>query len=121
MKGRFSLFSYYVRSVTFKSSMMLAFTAVVVATLAFGVEKLTENTETASCACSSDTRYNSALPSSHPNNRCADQAQTLSWKTWLTGKNRSSQFHFVDLLELLHGHQDKPMDDLKPTTSHLAY
>ena len=40
MMERFSQFSHYVRSVTFKSSMMLAFTAVVVATLAFGVEKL---------------------------------------------------------------------------------
>ncbi len=118
MKGQFLR---YVKSVTFKSSMMIAFTVAVVATLAFSVEKLTENTETASCACSNDTRYNTALSSSHPKNRCADQAQTLSWKTWFTGKNRSSQFHFVDLLELLYGHQDKPMDDLKPTTSHLSY
>ncbi|GIU08570.1 hypothetical protein [Shewanella glacialipiscicola] len=121
MKGQFSQFLRYVKSVTFKSSMMVAFTVAVVATLAFGVEKITENTETASCACNFGTRYNTTLPSSHPNNRCSDQAQTLSWKTWFTGKNRSSQFHFVDLLELLYGHQDKPMDDLKPTTSHLSY
>jgi hypothetical protein len=101
--------------------MVLAFTAVVVATLTLSIDQLTANTDTAACACNSDTRYNSALPSSHPNNRCADQTQTLSWKTWLTGKNRSSQFHFVDLLELLHGHQNKPVDDLKPTTSQLPY
>ncbi|MFB2686988.1 MULTISPECIES: hypothetical protein [Shewanella] len=121
MKGRLTQFSHILGSVTFKSSMMLAFTAVVVASLAFGVEKLTASNDTSACACSSDARYNNSLPSSHPNNRCAEQAQTLSWKTWLTGKNRSSQFHFVDLLELLHGHQDKPIDDLKPANSQQSY
>ena len=121
MKGRLNHFSNLLGLVTFKSSMMLAFTAVVVASLAFGAQKLTDNTETTACACSSDTRYNNSLPSSHPNNRCANQAQPLSWTTWLTGKNRSSQFHFVDLLELLYGHKDKPIDDMKPTNSHLSY
>ncbi|PIW62299.1 hypothetical protein [Shewanella sp. CG12_big_fil_rev_8_21_14_0_65_47_15] len=121
MKGQLTRFSHILGSVTFKSSMMLAFTAMVVATLAFGVEKLAVSTDNTACACSSETRYNNTLPSSHPNNRCANQAQALSWKTWLTGKNRSSQFHFVDLLELLHGHQDKPIDDMKPTNSQLSY
>ncbi|QYJ78623.1 hypothetical protein [Shewanella acanthi] len=121
MKGRLTQVSHILGSVTFKSAMMLTFTAVVVASLAYGMEKLTQNDETTACSCSNDVSYNNSLPSSHPNNRCATQAQTLSWKTWLTGKNRSSQFHFVDLLELLHGHKDKPIDDLKPTNSNMSY
>jgi len=92
MKGRLTQFSHILGSVTFKSSMMLAFTAVVVASLAFGVEKLTAGNDTSACACSSDTRYNNSLPSSHPNNRCAE-----------------------------HGHQDKPIDDMKPANSQQSY
>lgn len=121
MKQRLEQFVHSLGSITFKSSMMLAFTAVVVAGLAFGVEKLSTSHDATACACSSDARYNNSLPSSHPNNRCASQAQSLSWKNWLTGKNRSNQFHFVDLLELLHGHQDKPIDDIKPTNSQISY
>ena len=50
MKGRLTQFSHILGSVTFKSSMMLAFTAVVVASLAFGVEKLTASNDTSACA-----------------------------------------------------------------------
>jgi len=70
----------------------------------------TDDSATVACACSSDTSYNNNLPASHPNNRCATQARDLTWGSWLTGSSRSGQFHFVDLLELLNGHQDKPMD-----------
>lgn len=119
MKKQLTPFSHILGSVTFKASMMLAFTAVVVTTLTFSIEKLTAKNTAA--VCNGETHYNNTLPSSHPQNRCADQAQTLTWKTWLTGKNRSSQFHFVDLLELLHGHQDKPIDDVTPTNSRLSY
>jgi hypothetical protein len=42
------------------------------------------------------------LPVSHPVNRCAaDQSQGVSWSEWFTGRSRSYQFHFIDLLELL--------------------
>lgn len=121
MKGRLTQFSHILSPLTFKSAIMLAFTAVVVASLAFDVEQLTANNDSSACACNSETRYNNSLPSSHPNNRCAEQAQALSWTSWLTGMNRSSQFHFVDLLELLHGHQDKPVDDMKPSHSKQSY
>jgi hypothetical protein len=65
--------------------------------------------------------YNPNLPSSHPNNRCATQEDDLSWKSWLSGKSRSGQFHFVDLLELLHGHQRKPVDDMAPANSNNGF
>lgn len=65
------------------------------------------------CACSDTTTYNSSLPSSHPNNRCATQSDNVSWGSWVTGNSRSSQFHFLDLLELLHGSEkSKPISDM---------
>jgi len=120
MKGRLTQISHLLGAVTFKSTIMLAFTAIVVGGLALGVEKLSSSSETSACTCN-ETRYNPSLPSSHPNNRCADQTQSLSWGSWLAGKNRLGQFHFVDLLELLHGHQDKPIEDMKPANSQLSY
>ncbi|WP_372873101.1 hypothetical protein [Shewanella sp.] len=65
---------------------------------------------TSACVCSAGTSYNNGLPASHPNNRCATQSQDLSWKSWLSGSSRTTQFHFLDLLELLHGHNSKPTD-----------
>lgn len=52
------------------------------------------------------------LPSTHTNTSCqtiADvstapqcvNANQQSWFSWFQGKSRSTQFHFVDLLELL--------------------
>jgi hypothetical protein len=64
------------------------------------------------CQCSENASYNSLLPSSHPNNRCATENTDVSWKNWLTGKSRSNQFHFLDLLELLHGHKSTTSDDI---------
>ncbi|MBB1269390.1 hypothetical protein [Shewanella sp. SR44-3] len=68
------------------------------------------------CQCSENTSYNALLPSSHPNNRCATESTDVSWKNWLTGKSRSNQFHFLDLLELLHGHKSKASDDIPANT-----
>ncbi|GIU49290.1 hypothetical protein [Shewanella sp. KT0246] len=69
------------------------------------------------CACSDSATYNSSLPSSHPNNRCATQSDDVSWGSWVTGNSRSSQFHFLDLLELLHGSEkSKPISDM-PTNN----
>ncbi|MBY5992100.1 hypothetical protein [Ferrimonas balearica] len=47
--------------------------------------------------------------------QCHDRALTaqcstataLNWRNWLVGKSGSSQFHFVDLLELLYGHKER--------------
>ncbi|WP_207234068.1 MULTISPECIES: hypothetical protein [Shewanella] len=77
-----------------------------------------ENLQTKACVCDSGTTYNTSLPSSHPNNRCASEVTDLSWGSWLTGNSRSTQFHFIDLIELLHGHEDKPLSDLPSNTNH---
>ncbi|ARD24165.1 MULTISPECIES: hypothetical protein [Shewanella] len=69
------------------------------------------------CACTENVTYNSSLPSSHPNNRCAVESDNVSWGDWVTGKSRSSQFHFLDLLELLHNSdKSKPISDM-PTNN----
>ncbi len=121
MKGQLTKLSHLLSSVTVKSAMMLTLATLLVASLSFGVQKLIANNETTAKDCSRDTRYNQNLPTSHPSNLCVEQAETLSWKTWLTGKNRSNQFHFVDLFELLYGHQDKPVNDMSPTNSQLSF
>jgi hypothetical protein len=97
-----------------RSGIILATFATLVTAAALGVDGLSQRDTTAACVCSQSASYNNALPASHPNNRCATQAQDLSWKTWITGQSRSTQFHFVDLLELLDGHKDKPVDNLNP-------
>ncbi|GGP68874.1 hypothetical protein [Shewanella saliphila] len=76
-----------------------------------------ESAQTKACVCDNTKGYNNSLPSSHPSNRCAEQSNNVSWGNWVTGNSRSSQFHFIDLLELIHGHKDKPLQDLPNSTS----
>ncbi|GGB44408.1 hypothetical protein [Shewanella inventionis] len=92
------------------------------ATLALLISQVlmaTENTasNTQACVCDNNNSYNASLPSSHPANRCAEQSNNISWSNWVTGNSRSSQFHFIDLLELLHGHKDKPLQDMPTPNS----
>ncbi|WP_179287528.1 hypothetical protein [Paraferrimonas haliotis] len=58
----------------------------------------------AACVCGPNAQIDNSLPLSHPRNRCAD----LSWGAWVTGNSSSSQMHFIDLLELLYGHESAP-------------
>ncbi|MBO1270970.1 hypothetical protein J3L11_04810 [Shewanella sp. 4t3-1-2LB] len=97
-----------------KSAVILASVAGTVSIAALVMQVLTAADDSLSQNCASVTEYNSKLPSSHPNNRCAMQDDDLSWSSWLSGKSRSGQFHFIDLLELLHGHERKPLDDMTP-------
>lgn len=99
------------------AAVMLTAAGVVVAA-AFSVERLTMQNDGLSMNCAAQNDYNNALPSSHPSNRCANQRQELTWRSWFSGKSRSGQFHFIDLMELLNGHQTKPIDGVSPTSSH---
>jgi len=61
--------------------------------------------------------FNPKLPASHVQNQCArdrDGVVEVSWFSWLSGKSPSFQFHFLDLLELLHGDSGK-QDFSQPT------
>ncbi|QQX80091.1 hypothetical protein JK628_21850 [Shewanella sp. KX20019] len=101
------------KTATFRATVILA-----VVTAAVGTISLTsQSSDLASSACVCDTAtssYNPGLPASHPNNRCASQSDDLSWKSWLSGKSQNNQLHFIDLLELLHGHQSAPMSNGSP-------
>jgi len=37
-----------------------------------------------------------------------NEVEQPSWRSWVTGKSRSTQFHFIDLVELLSRLQSKP-------------
>ena len=51
------------------------------------------------CSCPSQMQANNA--NYLPVGNCQARAANQSWLSWLTGKSRSSQFHYLDLLELL--------------------
>ncbi|PKG75591.1 hypothetical protein CXF86_06525 [Shewanella sp. GutCb] len=101
------------KTATFRATAVLA-----VVTAAIGTISLTSQpSDSASIACACDTAtssYNPALPASHPSNRCASQANDLSWKSWLSGKSQTNQLHFIDLFELLYGHQSAPISNSSP-------
>ncbi|MCG9695359.1 hypothetical protein [Shewanella sp. Isolate11] len=105
-------------SVNLKSIAAVAAMTFAVGLLAVNMTRSTNDTaQSEACEC----QYNSALPASHPNNRCAQTTDDVSWKNWLVGNSRSSQFHFLDLLELLHGHNNRPIDDVNPTTQQNSF
>ncbi|WP_417761181.1 hypothetical protein [Shewanella sp.] len=97
-------------------AVMLTAAGVVVIAV-FVIERVTMRNDQLALNCGTQNEYNAALPSSHPSNRCANQQQELTWRSWFSGKSRSGQFHFIDLMELLNGHQSKPLDSVTPNSS----
>src|SRR5690554_46400 len=51
--------------------------------------------------------------SEHTNVQAACQApeQSVTWAAWFSGKSRSTQFHFLDLFELLFGGSESKQRD----------
>ncbi len=70
------------------------------------------------CACSDQVDYNSMLPASHPQNRCALENKEINWTSWLSGNSSSSQFHFFDLFELLNNNRNKDFNE--PTANDIT-
>ncbi|GGI90381.1 hypothetical protein GCM10007978_29990 [Shewanella hanedai] len=102
------------RIVGAKPAAFLATSAILVALTAVGAQSISTSETASACVCSTEStaNYNSSLPASHPGNRCARQSKELNWANWFSGSSRSNQLHFVDLLELLYGHTDSPLDDV---------
>jgi hypothetical protein len=98
--------------VLIKPLLALAVFGLTIIATQYGLTAQTSLAANNACQCSESASYNALLPSSHPNNRCATENTDVSWKNWLTGKSRSNQFHFLDLLELLHGHKNTTSDDI---------
>lgn len=42
---------------------------------------------------------------------CQAPEQSVTWGAWFSGKSRSTQFHFLDLFELLFGNGDSKQRD----------
>lgn len=69
------------------------------------------------CSCHEGSVYNDELPMSHPINRCAaEQTSVISWSSWFAGNSRSSQFHYLDLLELLSRTHSDNAQNKTPTS-----
>ncbi|WP_338519900.1 hypothetical protein [Alteromonas gracilis] len=65
----------------------------------------TSQTHSSVCQYQPVTEFNPKLPASHIQNQCArhmEGVEEVSWFSWIAGKSPSFQFHFLDLLELLH-------------------
>jgi hypothetical protein len=96
-----------------KSSIAFS-SAILVAALAFGQVQI--NAGGVFCSCPHNSQFDTQLPMSHPINRCATvQADGVSWTSWFAGGTNSSQFHYLDLLELLSRHTSDTKQ--KPHTS----
>ncbi|RUO34167.1 hypothetical protein [Aliidiomarina sanyensis] len=54
-----------------------------------------------------------STPASMTNGSCQ---KTVNWRAWASGKSRSTQFHFLDLLELTLGQRDRQPQ--RPPTTH---
>lgn len=63
---------------------------------------ITDQEGQAFCTEDQYVEFNKTLPMSHPSNRCTAEAQArISWTSWLSGRASTSQFHYLDFLELL--------------------
>ncbi len=77
----------------------------VVATVITLASGMTLSTNQSVCDFQPSGTFNPALPASHVENQCArvrDGVEQVSWLSWFAGQSSSYQFHFIDLLELLH-------------------
>ena len=66
--------------------------------------------EASVCEFQPSSSFNPKLPASHVQNQCArdrDGVAEVSWLSWIAGRSPSFQFHFLDLLELLHDDDSK--------------
>ncbi len=98
------------KTATFRAAATLAVVTAAIGTISL-TSQPTETASSAACVCDNATSsYNPGLPASHPSNRCAAQSHDLSWKSWLSGKSHTNQLHFIDLFELLYGHQSSPIN-----------
>ena len=85
---------------------------VVCSALAIGgfTVSFTSNSSSSLCDYQPVTEFNPKLAASHIQNQCAryqDGVEEVSWLSWLAGKSPSFQFHFLDLLELLHNDENR--------------
>ncbi|MCF6459001.1 hypothetical protein [Pseudoalteromonas sp. MMG024] len=62
---------------------------------------LIAKSNTTSHGCNCPPKLQVASTGYFPTGSCQARAANQSWFSWFIGKSRSSQFHYLDLLELL--------------------
>ncbi len=87
-----------------KNAIFLVYTAALLSTSSLAIAGSTEHRRAASCCDKSLSLSDRqvALKDEHESAVCSDEAsKDVSWAAWLAGDSRSTQFHYLDLLELL--------------------
>lgn len=67
--------------------------------------------------CTAPSAVNTQANDMNDSELCTKQDDVphhVTWGSWLAGKSRSAQFHFLDLFELLFGSTNKKQHDYKP-------
>ncbi|MCU7553321.1 hypothetical protein OCL06_01775 [Alteromonas sp. ASW11-19] len=55
------------------------------------------------CEFQPEQQFDARLPASHIQNQCSRvNMGEVSWLSWVAGRSLSYDFHYLDLLELLH-------------------
>ena len=69
------------------------------------------------CLANSTTISHTGVFNSKEHAHCVSNVQgTISWFDWIGGNSPSYQFHFLDLLELLHGDDENSNDQFSQRT-----
>lgn len=85
-----------------KCTMLLVYTAALLSTSSAAIAGATEHRRGASCCENALSERQVALKDEHKGAVCGDDvSKNVSWAAWLAGDSRSTQFHYLDLLELL--------------------
>jgi len=85
-----------------KSGIKLVCTAIVVTASASVFADAADQRINAHCRCASATDRQDVSHSDQTPRSCSkNAAKDVSWGSWLVGDSRSTQFHYLDLLELL--------------------
>lgn len=72
---------------------------------------------TTGCYCKNKANFEISTIADKRSHTCSlpKKASNSSWLSWLSGNSRSTQFHFLDLLELMNkGKAKEPAELVKP-------
>ncbi len=86
-----------------KNGILFACTALLVSASATVFAEATDQRRNAQCRCAEATERQVVNNSDQTIPRACkkDSSKDVSWRSWLVGDSRSTQFHYLDLLELL--------------------
>jgi hypothetical protein len=90
-------------NVSFSKLKQLSFAFSFTVITLFCVNKYSDEQNTQAQRLSSCMTIESNLPLNHANHPCfTSNVPSRSWLSWLSGENKSTHVHFLDLAELIH-------------------